>query len=354
MRRDTFVSALLVSMAAAASALVQVGCQSYELDPVDPKAVGAKTETHKIDGSLLAPYVMLVVDRSGSMKDFTTAGSTKWKDLVANFTASNGFLVRYGSSIDFGLILFADGDSCNPGSVVATVGTPVDQIVQMINAASPGGSTPTAESLKAVVNDSRMSTPVAGRSRFVMLLTDGSPNCNSSLSTSTCVFADPDCTGRAACCLDDQATIAQVAALKAQDISTFVIGFGRDTADPTKPTYQTLDAAAVAGGKPRAQEPLFFQVNNSDELAKALGDIGGQLGTCNYVLNPAPASASLLQVVFKYTKDDNSTEVPLTPSTDYTYSPATSTLSIVGTRCQEIQSAPAELSGVEFRYVTPL
>jgi hypothetical protein len=210
MRRVAIVAAVL---AFAGFVFAQAGCQRYELEPVNPKALGAKTEPHLIAGSRLQPYVMLVVDRSGSMDDAAgTSGGTKWNDLKANFSGSNGFLVQNGSAAQFGLILFSggtdDNTSCVPGTVVKAVGTPSDEIVQMINQTKPFGGTPTAASLQAVLSDAKMNTPEQGRDRFVMLLTDGAPNCSNASpppDPTTCTLTGGG--SKSSSCLDDVATI---------------------------------------------------------------------------------------------------------------------------------------------------
>ena len=51
-------------------------CQNYEFEQVTPKAFGAVTEDIVITGKMLPPYIMLVVDQSGSMHDTAYSGST--------------------------------------------------------------------------------------------------------------------------------------------------------------------------------------------------------------------------------------------------------------------------------------
>src|SRR6185312_1718786 len=71
--------------------LVFAGCQPHELDPVMPAAAVIVDVPPTTQG--LAPEVLLVVDRSGSMEDAASGGQTnscgtaascKWDDLLTD------------------------------------------------------------------------------------------------------------------------------------------------------------------------------------------------------------------------------------------------------------------------------
>jgi hypothetical protein len=352
MRRVTIVAAVV---ALVASVFSLANCQHYEAEPVTPRALGTVTEPHLIEGAKPAPYVMLVVDRSGSMDDPIPGGTKKLLDVKAKFASDDGLLARTGAGAEFGLILYSSGtDSktdCNPGTIVQPVGASIAQVRQSINSASAGGGTPTAGSLKAVLDDPKMNTPQAGRDRFVMLLTDGAPNCNPQLDPNTGCTLAPNCSSGWKCCLDEEATVQQVATLASQGIRTFVIGFGSDTAKPDSDAYRVLNRAAEVGGLAKTQEPKFYQANSSDDLQKAVDMFGRIIQTCNYNLAEAPRE-DLLQVVFVYTNENNREEV-LTPSSDWTYNSVSHQVSITGSRCTEIEKGSSGLK-VEFRYVTSL
>ncbi len=346
----TAVTALAASIFALAS------CQHYEADPVTPVSIGAVSEPHLIQGARTPPYVMLVIDQSGSMSQEVSGATSKLDDVKDKFAGASGFLVSAGAGAVFGLIQFPTGKVCDPGAVVRPVGSATDDIRQSINAAVAQGGTPTAASLQAVLTDAKMSTPEAGRDRFVMLLTDGAPNCNASLNASTCTSTGGTCNPQSECCLDDDATIQQVTALANQGIKTFVIGFGNETGDKSSQAYDVLNRAAAAGGLSKSQDPKFYQANNRDDLAAALAAFGNVILTCNYTLAEAPKDLSLLEVAFVYTNDGNREEVlspPGTSSPDWTYDASSKQVTINASRCAEIESAPAGLK-VEFRYVTSL
>src|SRR6185437_11805536 len=120
-----------------------------------------------------------------------------------------------------------------------------------------------------------------GRENYVVLITDGAPNCDASFAatTSNCEDGTGYCTSPGACvssagtnetaaplgCLDENATVAMVQSLAQSDIRTFVIGIGADFANASSPTVDTLNQCALAGGVPRTDasgnvlSPAFYQ-----------------------------------------------------------------------------------------------
>src|SRR5690606_3464832 len=143
--------------------------------------------------------------------------------------------------------------------------------VDAVNAAltskdnEPSGNTPAADAL-ALAHE--YFTEGAGTSlegeNYVLLAIDGGPNCNADLACAadSCtpiidgICPVPD--GGSCCsetedpvrnlsCLDDERTLAQVQALQAAGITSFVVGIpGSDQA----PYEVLLDALAEAGGAP--------------------------------------------------------------------------------------------------------
>ncbi len=179
------------------------------------------------------------------------------------------------------------------------------------------------------------------RDSFVLLLTDGLPNCNDALRPLACnaskavqIAAEckptspaagwaPDyCNGDARKlnqCLDRNGVIETVKALRANDIRTIVVGFGADTAGGD--AAEILNAAALAGGFTRqcvngtnaecgtgntcdvakkVCSVQFFQASSANELSDALARIydGIVVGDpCKYPLDAQPSDPKLLAVL---------------------------------------------------------
>ncbi|MBW2261828.1 MAG: VWA domain-containing protein [Deltaproteobacteria bacterium] len=174
--------------------------------------------------------VLIVLDRSGSMM------------LMLNNlkTAVNTVASASEEKIWFGLMPFPNsvppGDcalirpltECNAPTTPAVMLGPLKaaDIASTLVGLTICGSTPTSQTL--VNAHAYLSSTSTGHSQYVLLATDGVPNCNSSLDPSTCECLDTDtgCVGRPEACLDDAATYAALDALLADGIPTYVLGMG--------------------------------------------------------------------------------------------------------------------------------
>lgn len=355
-----------------------------------------------IDSTQLRPYVMLLVDKSGSMLDPAdcspgdlctrcanttdghydpaSANPCKWNDLkvalASKDAADPGFLVAGKDMANYGLAVFPGGfprgESCEPG--VTLVGlTPnadhVETIIGQLDEVSPGGGTPTAAMLEQVGKLTRLSTAEPGRKRFVMLLTDGEPNCSTSQTNFDRCTACNDsklCEGAGKCnptfhgttssqppclsetaCLDDTGLVEQVTALHKAGVDTFIIWFGSESAQPV--TAQILNQAAEAGGQPRpGSSTKYWDAASRAELRALLKDISKSLQTCLFTLDPPPTDTDILEVVFV---DKTAGDAETTLSKDEYRVAEDGTVEVLGARCAQIQeSAPGTLS-VVFHYV---
>jgi hypothetical protein len=256
----------------------------------------------------MPPKVMLVLDKSGSMKThpeddlwgccttgngtssqtspctgYDATGNCKWTAEIHVLTDTGGFLDGAKTTLRFGLAVFPDAttiDSCVAGKVlVETPPAPGEPNRDDIKAALtesallPGGGTPTADMLLTLAVDSGFMSKEARR--YVILVTDGVPNCNANLNGATCTCTTSSCTD-SRMCLDDQRTIDAVKALKAADVITFIIGFGAATAsDPN--AISVLNQAAEAGGAPQTGATKYYQAGSQTELRDALDLIQKQL-----------------------------------------------------------------------------
>ncbi|QSQ20461.1 adventurous gliding motility lipoprotein CglB [Pyxidicoccus parkwayensis] len=365
--RPTLLSA--VAFGACVSALAGA-CQVYDFERVEPLAISQTTVEEDVNVRNSKPNVMLLVDTSGSMTepvdpsdpdcklpdgdicfdDFPCNPAvcpTRWTELQA---AAPKFLADTGSLVRFGLVTYPDTRSetgleafCRSASAASTSmqkdlpsadddatllahANSINDILQKIpnaGAGRPRGGTPTSLSLRFVKDLPGLQD--TQREQFVVLLTDGLPNCNAEN-----VYEDDDpqcrCTQPSGCaqvgksgCLDMDASVTAVRELAAKHITTIVIGFGSETATGNGPAV--LDAMARAGGFARTCEAgetscgpgdpcdpvthlcqrTFYQAGNQAELAQALEDISNAVrreDPCLIKLDPSqlPSDPKLVAV----------------------------------------------------------
>lgn len=300
-----------------APAVFAAGCQTYDFEPVEPFALSQTTVAETIISRGSVPNLMLLVDTSGSMNDPVGGGggTTRWAVLrrtMGSFLSANGDIAR----LALATYPTPESNFCGPSTslrkelpevedsnLLKEHALQVNQALQDIDRVD--GGTPTADSLRYVGSLAGLHTQE--REDFVLLLTDGLPNCNFDNPNSgpspecRCTFGDMNsCSGSNARrgCLDDQNSIAAVRELRARGIRTIVVGFGADTAVGDAP--EVLNAMAEAGGFARRCEVdgdcgagdsceaaaglcrrRYYQAANGDELAAALEKITAGL-------NPQP------------------------------------------------------------------
>jgi hypothetical protein len=304
----------------------------------------------------------------------------------------NDFLTNYGDVGRMGLMYFPNGggDGCvapglndvvvqlnNSNDDPAALKTTASQINQSIKTTSaPSGGTPTGESLRILGTYPPLLDNSEPRQKFIVVLTDGLPNCNHNFSGATCnctLGSASDCSGEyaKAGCLDQANTVDQVQALKNQNIKTIVIGFGADTS--TSDAAQVLNAMAETGGFPRACPggtdaecgggsgaceqtthlctQRFYQAKDGSELASALAQISERVGAgdvCVYKLDAPPSDPRFLSVLV-----DGKNE-PSGPNT-WAYDASTGTVTFQGDLCTQLRNSTSDKPvNVEFRAVSGL
>lgn len=342
----------------AALALSAVGCQVYDFEPVTPLAVAQTTQSRNVTLRNLKPNLMLLVDKSGSMLapinpsgPNCTPGCGPSSPCPANCAtriselknAMAGFLQMSGSLARVGLALFPADSSCGATATIdvalpaptavdtgneATLTMNAQQVNTRIQAISPTGGTPTGASLNFLGNYSGLLDDDA-RDDYIVLLTDGLPNCNANNPNNTCNAPNPNCrcTTGATCgstlcalgCLDQDGAVAQIVANKAKAINTIVVGFGADTGVGDGPVV--LQAMAQAGGFPRncpmgtdaecginnscntatkTCAKAFYQATNAAELSAALKAISDAITSgnpCEFALDAQPTDPRFLAVI---------------------------------------------------------
>ena len=273
--------------------------------------------------------VLLVIDKSGSMADTPMGFTTdKWSALK---TALASALDQVKGGLSLGLELYpyttandpiplkcSSTTCCSMATGPAAINIPIDvgttslpAINTALNFTGPGGGTPTAAALKQALADFTTGAGMALQGdKFILLATDGAPNCNPSATCdkTSCTqnIDDPKACGGTNCCVSDlgknacvdgNETVAQITALKAAGISTFVIGI------PGTELYSSfLNAFAVAGGETNPNGPAQYYA------VDAKGGVGGLtavfksitttlIKSCGLQLGSDPPEPSKLNVV---------------------------------------------------------
>jgi hypothetical protein len=257
------------------------------------------------------PDVMLVVDTSGSMGLVLSNGESRWPIMKS---ALNTVVGRHEDSINFGMMEYPAGPTCEPGVVrAAPAGANASVIEDALEDARTGGFTPTHTTLSAVL-DYFNGQSVTNTRRFVLLATDGVPNCVDGTSSATQEAVD--LSARAAGALGDAG------------IEVFVLGFG-DTVVDTAP--DTLDAIAMAGGTER-----FYPATSPNDLTGALDAIAGKIDqvSCTYALTEVPPDSSELAVRV------GDTAIARDPAkgNGWDYDPNTNAITFYGSSCEDLRT----------------
>ncbi len=228
------------------------------------------------------PVLFIVQDKSGSM-NFDPTGAAATATSPSKWSAAQSVVPALANQFDhrfrFGALMYPASTTqfnCDVGVLKTPVSDNAKAIGTSYSAALAGGGTPTATSLtaaKTYLQGLHLTTPA-----YVLLITDGLPNCNSGLNVNTCTFTTPKCDVKgcgfgALDCLDDQGTIAAAQALFAANIRVFVVGF--DPSLTSGNNLAVLNAIASAGGTTKA-----YTASNKTQLADALNAIALNTATC--------------------------------------------------------------------------
>lgn len=261
------------------------------------------------------PDLLIVQDRSGSMKEDAAGNMPPAAGMPSKWTAITmaiNQVVGQVSTVDWGLMFFGppNGISCNISSTpdVPCGANTASQISTAISGATPNGGTPTAEAVNAGLSYFMGNND--GNAHYMLLATDGLPQCD---------------TGD-----DSQPAIMAVAAALSAGVKTVVIGIGNDPMGDA-----TLTSMANAGGMPDTGGPsAYYQVNTTADLVNALNKIAGQIVSCQYALQMAPANPNYVEI-----DDNNGMKIPrdTTHMNGWDYGPNDLSIIFYGTACDNLQ-----------------
>ncbi|MDP1915634.1 MAG: adventurous gliding motility lipoprotein CglB [Myxococcales bacterium] len=402
--------------------LFATACQTYDFEPVTPIAISQTTQTKNVVARNLKPNLMILVDKSGSMNapinsSTPSCGNCSGDNCPATCptrvtelkTAMGQFLSTSATVARMGLAFFPADPVCAPTARIAvdlpapsisdTDSAPLTANATAVNTqiqamrSAPGsmvqviGGTPTGGSLSFLGSYAPLLDDRDNRQDFVLLLTDGLPNCNSNNTLSCSSMPPPPatlctlgiggngCTGTfcRAGYLDKDGVVTAVQQLRSRNVSTIVVGFGADFASPE--ALDVLNGMAAeggfgrkcpmgtnaecgsnntclpaVGGATRFCQKQFYAAANATELATALADIQNLIGMgdpCNFSLSDRPTDDRFLAVIIN---GQTTTKGPNT----WSLLP-TGAVQFAGQLCDRVKSSTtAEPLKVEFRIVSTL
>jgi hypothetical protein len=238
-------------------------------------------ERRTVQTQRIAPDMLIVLDRSLSMAPDANATSTdRWQGSVA---AINQTAAAFDGTINFGLMTFPAFDSrqrlpagstnveiqCPTGTLDVALGpSHAVQIAETLEGLVPGGSTPTGPTLVAALDVLRGAARLYAGTlvpRYVLLVTDGDPNC-----AGPPAFDGSDPLAR-------RQALDAVEALTAAQIKTYVVGF--QTAGTS--FVDQLDEMAALGG---TGEAIHRSVESGADLARTFQEIADSAVSCSFKL----------------------------------------------------------------------
>jgi hypothetical protein len=286
-----------------------------------------------------APNLYFVLDRSGSMSEpWGTGGSDKWQVVV---DAIWQLVVALGPRANIGAAVFPDpmsgADTCGPGAEVfasrpgdSPAGRPGPTATSLRTALGrilPNGGTPTAATLQSPWLMQRLRSLATTGPTYVILATDGGPNCN---PNATCgldrggeLYCQPNIESAPGCptgmtpnccakpeygaraCEDSQPTKDAVTMLSASGFPVYVIGVPGSAPYATLLTDLAIAGAGGADGGAGAMGPdggsaaHYFAADTADQalFIQAISRIAAQLtGGCTLQLDKTPPDPMLVNV----------------------------------------------------------
>jgi hypothetical protein len=273
------------------------------------------------------PNLSFIIDHSGSMgEELAGSGLSKYENAriaLSHVLQAIGHRVKYGATIFPGL---AGVTGCEAGDDLMPVGAGdpprfaqeqklgprLKDLLGRLSIANVDGGTPAA----ATLTKSLETLSALPGQTYVILVTDGAPNCNEGLScnAAACIpniegltAGGLDCSTGVNCCapttqnphatlscVDEDASLQAVQALSDAGIKTFVVGM-----PGSEPYENLLDAMADVGGTARTGSPKYYSVADTDALEQALKAIAASVAiSCQIPLDYEPPDADFVNVYF--------------------------------------------------------
>jgi Mg-chelatase subunit ChlD len=289
----------------------------------DANCGSTQSKLEKKPGDLL-----LVLDRSSSMGEAmdssktcrtgSTTCSQRWDTIISSL---GKVLASSSKDLNWGLKFFSSPATSGSGGrggfgntdncyVSTGVEVPIgpgntDKIAAQISAAGNAGNTPTRSAIDNAV--AYLKTVNDSNNKFILLATDGEPNCGSGGFGSTSS--------------DLPATLTAVKNAVTAGYKVYVIGVGSEAAN--------LTSLAQAGGTEK-----FYSALTPDDLNAALSTIVGTVTAgCTYELPSQPIAPNAVGVYV------DKSAIPQSDTDGWSYAPGSSTtINIHGSICDDLTS----------------
>jgi hypothetical protein len=286
----------------------------------------------------LPPDILIVQDKSGSMADdpsgnkCSTTGCSKWSQVT---TAMENVVMATQANVNWGLKFFANNSSCgiNAGAAVPIAANNYSAIQMSFSKTSTGGSTPTETALDSAT--AYMQTLTDSNPKFLLLATDGLPNCQPGNSSTS---AD-----------DSPGAEAAVTRAAMAGFPTFVVGIA--TASDAMATM-TLNTMAVNGGYAQTGAATsYYSITDTASLETALNKIVGIVASCTLPLNGAPTNFTNVAVSVQTSSGVIAVPQDTTQTNGWDYINNKTSVQFFGPACDSLKSGAYQ--NVQFIYACP-
>jgi hypothetical protein len=290
--------------------------------------------------SKLPPDILIVQDASGSMnQDSANAtcqggcgANSKWALMIP---AINQVVMETQAEVNWGLKMFADmGGQCGVNATTVAVGIAASNAAPIQTAlmgrtdaagnVTNGSSTPTRAAMNAATTYlmARAAMPDFPNPKFVVLATDGQPNCPMSGQSS----AD-----------DGPGAIAAVMAARTAGFPTFVVGIAASGTG----AETTLNSMADAGGYPQMNAATrYYGVTDTAGFATVLRTLVGMATTCTFSVPPPPTmdgTTSRGDIKVQGTVGGTKMDIPQDANNGWTFTDANMTSVVLhGSACDQV------------------
>jgi hypothetical protein len=297
---------------------------------------------------VLPPDVLIVQDKSGSMADDDSdngcgnggcGANSKWSQVSA---AMQNVVTTTQMTVNWGLKYFSDTSPCSasaPPAVAIGSANAAAAIVASYMATTPAHNTPTRDAIS--YGAQYLSTLTDPNPKYLLLATDGLPNCPSGCAgmsnpSNSCTMTDnPN---------EDMAAEAAVLMAAAQGFNTFVVGIGNVSS-----AVNTLNQFAINGGEAQTGAGTsYYAATDPTALEAALNAIVGKVASCIVQLQGVPAGQTNVAV----SVNDSSgkpTQVPEDPNDGWSYtSTADTAIQLNGMYCDGVKNGT--YTNIKFYY----